>query len=134
MEVNVMTENKLSTEELNDKLLKYVQQSNSIYTDTVVDTMEIPKSDLAFISEQVGDFLKFLKMTLDNERYFCKYYIYGQKKEIVPTIEFLNIEQVGNYFPFEEINDEVYEDIPFGIAINFITFDLKRFSYILIIS
>lgn len=53
-----MAENKLSTEELNDKLLEYVGQSNDIYTNTFVETMKIPKSDLAFISEQVGDFFK----------------------------------------------------------------------------
>ena len=100
---------------------RYIKITDASLHESMVDT-----------NEELMELI--VKMILDNERYFCKYYIYGQKKEKAPTIEFLNIEQVGNYFPFEEINDEVYEDIPFGIAINFITFDLKRFSYILIIS
>lgn len=117
---------------LENALQNYIQETELIYKETVVNNIILIKNDFMFINEQISELLTNLVNLIDEDKYFIKYYIYGTEGEKIPYYKYKNKEEIEQAFIIkeDEIDDDSYNSKPFGIVINFINYELKRYSFV----
>jgi len=119
---------------LEEKLKEYVKRTESRYTETLLaEPLILVKSDYMNINEQIASLIEICIKNVADEKYLIKYHMINPPVEKFTQYKYRTKEEIKYKIIPEEfcIKDEDYENKPFGIVINFISYDLKRYSFII---